>query len=254
MENFGNINNAFSEVFISAILKKDNNGKRKYQKYLNTIKESDILRTQYLVYNNIETKFGLDDSDISEYIKENINLLKTLNVKEIKAVNDKLIKLLGEDVKYLKKDYNKKALYENISKLTSKSNPMNVDTVLEAKKIVAGYVINNTEKEPLKEDLIPSGVLSKVIIRKFNDKYEDLDENAKTLIKISVDSNKELQKEFYDENIKECLSLTNESIGKEKDVSTKERLLNVKERLLEMKYDVKEFSNEITKLISLKMI
>ena len=50
MYNFGNINNAFSEILFESFIKKDAIKKKLFNTYLKTIKESKLLKTQYLIY------------------------------------------------------------------------------------------------------------------------------------------------------------------------------------------------------------
>ena len=54
MQNFGKIKNAFSEILAEGIASNDVAKKKLFKQYVKTLRESDILKTQFLVYENIE--------------------------------------------------------------------------------------------------------------------------------------------------------------------------------------------------------
>ena len=62
MQNFGNIKNIFNNLLAEGLTKKDVKSKKLFQKYIKTIKESEVLKTQFLIYENIENKV---DSDVA---------------------------------------------------------------------------------------------------------------------------------------------------------------------------------------------
>ena len=76
MYNFGKIKENIYEIAADGIASKDNKKKSILKKYLTTIKESEILRMEASIYDNIETKCDTNDYSASEYVKENISLLQ----------------------------------------------------------------------------------------------------------------------------------------------------------------------------------
>lgn len=97
MKNFGKIKNTFHEILAESLLNKDNKKKSLFKQYLKLIKENKILKTQYLVYENIESKVEDNESKAFQYIQENIELLKQFKKEDILEANEKLIKLIKED-------------------------------------------------------------------------------------------------------------------------------------------------------------
>lgn len=252
MQNFGNINNAFNEILIQGITKKDDNKKSLYKKYLKSLKENKILKNQYLIYKNLENKVETDSNKAAEYVSENISLLQDFNISEIKEANDRLISLLGENRKLLNNDYSNKFLHENISFLiTNKKNSANIDEILESKHKITEHIINNEGIEPINESAIPTTILGELVSKKFNEKYGTLDESTKSALKIIIESDEKKQKIFFKESINDCIDLVNKNL-KDTDINTKEKLLEVKDRLLRMDYKKEGFSKEIIKLMSLR--
>lgn len=97
MKNFGEIKNIFNTLLAESLVKKDKNKQKLFHSYLKLIKENEILKTQFLVYDNIENKIEGNENKIYQYIKENIELLKKFKKKDILEANEKLVKLLNED-------------------------------------------------------------------------------------------------------------------------------------------------------------
>jgi hypothetical protein len=47
MKNFGKIKNKFSEVLIESVIKKDDNRKKTFGKFVKMLKENEILKPHY---------------------------------------------------------------------------------------------------------------------------------------------------------------------------------------------------------------
>lgn len=252
MQNFGEINNAFNEVLIDGVIKKDKTRKQIYQAYLKALRENEILKTQYLVYKNLELKVESDSYKAAEYISENISLLSEFNNSEIKEANDKLISLLGGYSELLEVDYPNKKLHENISFLiNNKKTSSNIDKILAVKENITEHIVNNQEKEQIKEAIIPTSVLAKLLSVKFNEKYSELDEQTKTVLKLVVESNEEKQKEHFNSVIENCTKLIDENLNN-CDIETKQKLLEVKDKLTSMEYNNEAFSYDMIRLITLE--
>ena len=252
MQNFGNINNAFNEILIDGIIKKNTGNKETYQKYLKALKENRVLKTQYLVYNNLESKVESDSTKAMEYVSENISLLQQFTKKEIEKANGEILALLGENNKFLNVDYTKKELHENINYLISNNKKAtNIEKIVESRHTIKDYIIKNEVKEPISESITPTKVLIEITTKKFNEKYDLLDETTKLGLKAIIGSSEETQKILYVESVDRCLNLVNEKL-KNSETDTKEKLLEVKEKLLKMNYNKEEFSQGVIKLINLE--
>jgi hypothetical protein len=96
MQNFGKIKNVFNNLLIEGIVKKDKTTKQLFKKYVKSLKENEILKTQFLMFNNIENKFESDAMMANIYVSENIKLLDKFLKKDIIKANKKLVTILGD--------------------------------------------------------------------------------------------------------------------------------------------------------------
>ena len=96
MVNFGIIKDTFNNILSESIIKKNDKGKKIFKKYLKLLKENKILKTQYFIYKNLESKKFSQESDAKFYIKENIDLLQKLDKEKININNKKLLFLLKD--------------------------------------------------------------------------------------------------------------------------------------------------------------
>jgi hypothetical protein len=90
------------------------------------------------------------------------------------------------------------------------------------------------------------------MIDKYNERYSELSESDREILKVLIESTDEEKKDVYAKTIRECIDLINEKL-KDSDLDSKDKLLRVKDKLLNDKVDINEnFSNNISKLIELK--
>ena len=252
MKNFGELKNTFSEILVESILRKDAKLKGVVKQYLKLVKEDKAIRLQTMVYGNLENVSSKDDKYIDTYITENIKILKSVNNHTKNEANKKLVKILENKlVTKIKVDYpdNLKSLHNHIHNLGN--SVYNVDTIIESRNGINGYIMGNEKKEPISENLVPTKLLTKLSVQKFNEKYKELTEDEIKLVKTIQTSNVDEREVLLKEMTTECIDLVNKSV-KSSSNDVKEKLLNVKERLLESKFDEKEFTSDIIKLIDLK--
>jgi hypothetical protein len=251
MQNFGKIKNIYNETLVDGIYKKDAEKKSIFQEYVKAINKSDILKTQFQVFKNIENKVEVDEYKATQYVKENIELLKKFNKKDIIEANQKLASgiLFEQGVNF---EYKLEGLHEEITKLIfTDKNANNIDKVLESLERVVDYIKNNGDKEELQENLIPTGILSDIAIEKFNDKYSDISEDEKRMLKSILDGDEDSKKDAFTSTIRECIDLVDGQLS-ESDLTTKEKMLKVKDKLLRMEYLEESFIADMGSVIELK--
>ena len=253
MQNFGKIKNAFNGIFVETMVSKNDANKQLFKNYIQTIKENEILKTQFLVYDSIENKVEENDFKATLFLQENIDLLKKFSKKDITEANLTLAKpILFEqgkgDTKYFKEN-----LHEDIATLIfTERNTKNIDKIVEATANVINYIKANKKAEITEAINLPSSMLSTMMVDKYNEKYSSLDENEKQILKVLIDSNDEQKKQVYTTTIRECIDLVNEKL-KTSDLDAKDKLLRVKDKLLNDKLEINEdFSKNISKLVELK--
>lgn len=252
MQNFGKIKNAFYELLIEAILKKDAAKKAIFGQYVKTLKESKILKAQSLVYTNLEDYVELNETKATEFVRLNRECLNGFNRNDIVSENEKLIKLLGKYQKRLEKPYDKQELHETITKLIfTRNSPTQVNVMNESISKIVNYIKENKVKEPIKEDLIPTDAIATIAINKFNEKYSDLNESEKELVKLFIETDDATKERFQKETIGECIVLIDNKLN-ESDQNTKDKLIKVKDKLSQIEYDSTSYHEHMNKLIVLK--
>jgi len=267
MQNFGKIKNKFNEILVEGVVSENKPNKLLFKKYVKTIKENEILKTQFLIYNNIENKIEENEFKATEFVKANIELLNKYTKKEIAEANLKLsipivwekeiaeanLKLSIPIVWEKDDEYSLKELHENITKLIfTKKTPENVDSIVEATSNIVGFIKNNKIKEITEAIELPTSMVSTIMVDKYNEKYSNLSESDKSIVKAIMNSDDIQKKEIYSNTIKECLDLINDKLT-ESDLETKDRLLRVKEKLLNDKHEINEdFIPNISKLVELR--
>jgi len=249
--NFGYINSLFFQNVPNLLKTKD--GKKIVKEYANIVKSNKELIKEYEIYEFLETLGKIDN--LQETISEVLSTYK-LNKKTLKEGHNKLIKLLTENnIVWLNQSENdnNNMLYENIDKFIML--PKTVKTIseqIEIKKVICEEV---SKKEIVKEKLISetfelNDASVSFLVERFNKKYDELfDNDSKELFNKINNGEKE---QMFEEQRKECLTLTNTFLESAIDNNTKGMLLSVKEKLLEDKFNQETYVEDIINYIELK--
>lgn len=255
MQNFGKIKNAFSEILAEGIASNSAAKKNLFKKYIKTLKESEILRTQFLVYENIENVVESDQFLANLIISENLSLLTKFNKKDILSENKKLVALSEEVKNKLDDEYDVRIskLHESISDLVFfELSPKTVNEVAKNRKNVLDYIVTNKAKVVNESYDVPPSMLSSILVEKYNERYSELTETEKEVIKVLIESDDNQKLELYSKITRECIDLIDSKLT-ESDLDTKDRLLKVKDKLLRNTIEINEdFSKNISKLVDLK--
>ena len=128
--------------------------------------------------------------------------------------------------------------------------------VTDSAKNVVEYIKANKAKNITESIELPNSMISTIMVDKYNEKYADLGESEKKILKALIDSDDEQKKQVYSETLRECIDLVNQSL-KSDSIRGKsdvyEKLLNVKDKLLNDKQEITEdFFANISKLVELK--
>jgi hypothetical protein len=249
MQNFGKIKNAFNELLVEGIAKQADTNKQLFKKYVKTLKENEALKTQFLVFNNIENKIESDSLKATLFLQENIGLLKKFDKKDLLESNKKLAKI----VNISEEDYELIKLHENISTLIfTENSSKNINKIVEATSDIIEFMKTNKLKEVNESLDLPNSVLTGIMVGKFNEKYSSLDETQKKVLKTLIESADEEKKEIYSSIVRECIDLINDKL-EESSIDIKDKLLRVKDKLLNDKQEVNEdFNKNISKLLELR--
>lgn len=249
MQNFGKIKNAFNNLLIEAVVRKDPKDKQLFGSYVKAIKENKVLRTQFLIYNNIENKVEENEFKANLFLQENLKLLNQFSKEQILEANTKLASKINDIPEVIEN----KELYENITTLIfTERLSENIDAVVDATTNIIQFIKENKAKEIVEAIELPTSMLTSIMVEKYNSKYSTLEESELKVIKSLIESSDEVKKTVYAETIRECIDLINEKLV-EASLETKDRLLKVKDKLLNDKTDVNEdYLTNISKLVELK--
>ena len=251
-KNFGHIKSVYNTILAESVMSDDKSKKELFKNYVKCIAENKILKTQFLVYTNIEQKVESDVTKATMFVKENIKLFSKFNKKDILEANTKLINL--EKKLFEAELYDGKTeLYENVSNLIfTNKNPETVDTIVEATSKVVDWIVNNKAKTLTEAIELPNSMLSTMMVDKYNEKYASLDESERKILKTLIDSTDEEKKEVYSNTIRECIAFIDEKLDTT-DLNAKDKLLRVKDKLLNDKQDINEdFIKNISKIVELR--
>lgn len=256
MQNFGRIKNTFNHLLVEGITNKTNENKAIFKKFMKAIKESRILKTQFNVYYDIEKKTEPNEMKSAEFVRESISLMNQFSKEDILAENKKLVDILEKhNITIDDNDYPNYELHENINNLIlTKRNSKNVNSIVESLGKVINHIKENIveDKKIRNNDIMPNSFVGNLMVEKFNERYSELTDKERNVIKRIIESDSTGKKALLQELTTECIDLVNSRLGESNDVTEKEALLNVKEVLLTLEYTEDTFINNVGKIIELK--
>ncbi|MEN6293711.1 MAG: hypothetical protein ABFD07_17065, partial [Methanobacterium sp.] len=132
--NFGEIKYTYNTLLAESLSNNISDGKVAFKKYIKTIKENAVLKTQFDIYYNLENKVESDGWKAFSYVSECLSLMDGFSKNEIKSANNKLNESDFIKENKVNVDSDKSKLYSAIDVLinTSKTSS-NVDKIFEAK-------------------------------------------------------------------------------------------------------------------------
>lgn len=259
-----NINIGIANLIISNKLKEshfNNNlieeSRKLTSNFLDIVKNSPILQLEFKVFSGIENKHIDNEILIKEYVDNNVELFEIYTIGEIEAERAKLNSFLIENVvpKINEAEYNLERidLYNAIDTLITESlkygNDVDVDGIHESFTLIFNHIktpkkalIENVDVEPINEEII------EIAVGKFNEKYAELNENDKDLLKKLIKSS-DAEKETLLEALKTENITILESIGND---SAKANIEKAVKKINEMIYSKDNVDDNIIELHELK--
>jgi hypothetical protein len=257
---FGTLKNKFTEAYIESHLNEDQKGKELYKRFLEVLKESETLKTYFIVYKNLEGKTASNEFEATEYLKENLSLLeKFRGEKSIVNESKKLINLLENndiDLGGEPTEFNKSLHILT----TNQRNVNNINSIHESKLNVVKHLMEDKTKVNNEEDLVRENIdvnkFLNIATEKYNEKYSTLTEEEKTILKIIREGNDTDKEGLLRSMVKETISLVNERLKSVNDnISLKAKLLETKDVVYSMdEYDSTTFSENIKRLYDIKSV
>lgn len=254
--NFGTIKDIFAAQLVESHLTEGDTGKKLYKKFIKTISENEILKSQFIVYKNIENKYFNSEVTASDYLKENISVLKGYKKSDIDKANNKLVKLLESyGIKPSPDSYRK--LHSSIHTLISeKKTATNINKLHESFEIVKDWLLVEKVVEPkssyVKKGVDPNKFLN-IVVEKYNTKYSELTDDEKRLVKVLREGDESSIESLMSDLIRENIKLINQHLDVYgSNVNMKARLLETKDVVYRMVDNDDSFSDNVLKLFELK--
>lgn len=236
MINFGKYKDAGVSILIENYRNKDK-FKSLVKEFYSILNNSEILRENYILYNKIEN-VNLDEPElIKEFIDETLNSIKD-NLEYCGCSEKKLKEFI---------DRNNGTIKENLIDDIINTPKFKIKERIELKKRLIENVSNRPKKEKIEVNL-PLSVYSSVLVEKFNEKYKDLNEEDKSIIKAVLDKDYEKLKESYNNLKQTTLNKIDTLIEESEDTLLINKLKVIKERF------ENEDSNEINEEKIIKII
>tara|TARA_R110000851_G_scaffold196444_1_gene347335 strand:- start:5011 stop:5790 length:780 start_codon:yes stop_codon:yes gene_type:complete len=255
MQNFGQINETFKNILVDSIITKDEKGKKVFKGYVKALKENSTLKTQYNIFSKLENKVNEESEDERNemFITECISLLENVGSDTIVKVNNNLVKYLTKNgYELYAGDYEFKSLHEHITNTAYlERNTKNVNAVIESKLFLKNYSKVLVESEEVEVEPYSNKMLIPLLEKKFNDKYANISELEKKVIRLSINGTDEAKEELYNSTIRECIDLVDVQLIK-CTIEQKNTLLQVKDKLLRSKFSTDGFTSEMSKISYLK--
>lgn len=258
---FGSLKNKFTELYVESHISGDDKGKKLYKEFLNILKESETLKSHFIVYKNLENKVVSSEFEASEYLRENITPLSDFRgEKSIVTECKKLVELLennGIELNFEPNEFNK-SLHTLITKTPTVDN---IDSIHESKMNIVKHLMTEKKSTNNDEDLVRENIdvnkFLNIATEKYNEKYGELSEEEKKLIKVIREGNDDDKSNLLNEMVKETINLVNDKLKiSENNIELKGKLLETKEVIYNMleESNTNTFNTNIKKLYDIKSV
>jgi len=217
--------------------------------FFSVVKSSPILQLEFNVFNNIENKHIENDLAATRYIDSNIKLFEVYTIDEIDGEREKLLPFISETE--LPVGDKRVELYTAIDKLITESlndyDKINVDAIHESFTVVLNHVKSSKVTHDEKVEMINEEVIE-IAVNKFNEKYDSLNEDDKTLLQRLIKSTDKEKEELLEEYKSENLAILE---GLNRD-SVKDSVTKAIQKIKEMAYQREKVDDDIISLHELK--
>lgn len=256
--NFGTIKNIYAKFLIDSYIteSKTDTNKRRYKNFIRMVAESPVLRTQFIVYKNIENGYFPSEVSAVEYLKENISLFNKFPKKEIIKENEKLLRRLRNTYKNINLSETKEIHKDIHNLIILEKKAETINSIHESFETVKKWL--TTPKEKVSENTNKNKVNPKkflnIVTQKYNEKYSNISEEEKKIVK-TILSKDDVEKETLLKGmIKESITLLNKNIKQFGDtMEVKEKLLEAKDVVYNLEYNKETFKEDILKVYNLKI-
>ena len=243
MKNFGDLLDSIYKTASTEFGKNKKKCSSLIKECVKVIKTDRILSDQFTVYDNLKNS-SVEEKYVSSYINENIESLRVYPLKEIILSNRKLENLC----KKIGTKVNSSKINESISNLYFLMNTSkNVNTIHQAKVLIKENLVSNKETTPTDAPSIPIALMSKIVSKKYNQKYKDLSESDKKILKVILES-KEGENKIFEDYKEMAQTLLKKKIVENDDSNLHTNLKKTYNKVLKMEFISESSVNDISKL------
>lgn len=267
--NFGTIKDIYAKFLIDSYItesksNKKNKNKLNYRNFIKNITENSILRTEFIVYKNIENGYFPSEISAVEYLKENISLFEKFSKKDIIKENEKLgtklivtykgYKVPGEkfptDISLMKS----KEIHEAIHNLiTLEKTTKTIDKLQISFEVVKNWLNTPKTISETKKPIVNADKFLTIAVDKYNEKYSSLTEEDKKIIKTLMSTNKSEKEILLKNMVKESIVLINNALKEYgSNIDVKSRLLEAKDVVYNLEFNEETYKEDISKIYDLK--
>ena len=123
----------------------------------------------------------------------------------------------------------------------------NINSIHNSKVMVKENLINNKEKSKSEVPSVPIALVSKIVSKKYNQKYKDLSEADKKILKVILES-KEGEEKIFEDYKEMAQTLLKKKIVDNDDATLHTNLKKTYNKVLEMNFINESSVNDISKL------
>lgn len=254
----GQINIGIANLIMSNLLRESyyndsliNEARGITNKFFDVVKNSPILQLEFKTMSGIENKHIDNDVLASRYIDNNIKLFEVYTKEELDKEHNKIKKYIKES-ELSKIDDSKIKLYESIGTLIEESvsdyESIDVDRIHESFEFILEHIKKPkvNENEDNESEIINEEIIE-IAVNKFNEKYNQLDEQDLNLFKKIVTSSFVEKSELFEDYKSKNLSLLNK-INEDNSSDKINKSIN---KINEMKANAETIDSDIINLYEL---
>lgn len=229
-----------------------NESKGMASNFIDVVKGSPLLQLEFKVFDLLENKHIPNDESAIRFLNKNIMVFETYTIEELEEENAKVQSFINENVDN-NLDKKRLELYTAIGGVIEESvkapEDVDIDLLHESTEFVLNHlktpkneIVKVEDKEFITETVV------EIAVEKFNEKYSDLNESDKTLLKTLVNADTATKKAMFEEyasgNV-ELLSGLNEA-------KYSEKISKTIQKIEEMKFNPETVEEDIIDLYELK--
>lgn len=230
MKNFAILKESIYNEILNCLKEDRARAKKLVKGYIKLLKKYPTLQEAFYIHNNLE-QGSFQNEDVKHgFIIENLNAIKHLNRDELMIG----LNALDQYIKSNQINYatDMTTLSEKISDLMINANKTNKS--VENNKAIE-YIIETVSNRPVIENQkkpISHKIFKEVAQKNYNEKYKNLSETEKRVIKSFFVGNREGILKEYQNLLSEVTTNINQKIQETEDKDTKIKLYEVKDKLL----------------------